>query len=290
MLINAGGVDVPDERRAVRAGDARCSGQGSLLDPRFPASTIFGNQMCDEVIESIMLALADALPDRVTAGWNQLLCTTLAGIDPRTSAPSVSLSIFMRGGPGAMRGADGFDALGFSGTPGSMRSPDMEMFELSLAALHGAVRVPPRLGGRGRVARRPRHDLELALLRARRARRDDRRRRRQRGRRSRAGALRRRAGRAERAPARHCPTAPCGSGGRRRSCTASRPARSATPATAAGAATATRSRRDPRKVLAEVRDGLLSAEKARASYGVAVLRRRAGDRRGRDGAAPARLR
>jgi N-methylhydantoinase B len=30
-----------------------------------------------------------------------------------------------------MRGADGFDALGFTGTPGSMRSPDMEMFELS---------------------------------------------------------------------------------------------------------------------------------------------------------------
>src|SRR4029077_10473142 len=72
-----------------------------------------------------------ALPDRVTAGWNQLLCTALAGVDPRTQEPSVSLSIFMRGGPGAMKGADGFDALGFSGTPGSMRSPDMEMFELS---------------------------------------------------------------------------------------------------------------------------------------------------------------
>ena len=70
-------------------------------------------------------------PDRVTAGWNQLLCTALAGVDPRTEAPSVSLSIFMRGGPGAMQGADGFDALGFTGTPGSMRSPDMEMFELS---------------------------------------------------------------------------------------------------------------------------------------------------------------
>jgi N-methylhydantoinase B len=130
MLINAGGVDVPTNE-GLFAPVKTVFREGSLLDPRFPASTIFGNQMCDEVIESIMLALADALPDRVTAGWNQLLCTTLAGIDPRTSAPSVSLSIFMRGGPGAMRGADGFDALGFSGTPGSMRSPDMEMFELS---------------------------------------------------------------------------------------------------------------------------------------------------------------
>jgi len=130
MLINAGGVDVPTNE-GLFAPMKTVFREGSLLNPRFPASSIFGNQMCDEVLESIMLALAEPLPDRVTAGWNQLLCTTLAGIDPRTSAPSVALTVFMRGGPGAMRGADGFDALGFSGTPGSMRSPDMEMFELS---------------------------------------------------------------------------------------------------------------------------------------------------------------
>jgi N-methylhydantoinase B len=130
MLLNAGGIDVPTNE-GLFAPVTTVFREGSLLNPRFPASSIFGNQMCDEVLESIMLALAEALPDRVTAGWNQLLCTTLAGIDPRTDAPSVSLSIFMRGGPGAMRGTDGFDALGFSGTPGSMRSPDMEMFELS---------------------------------------------------------------------------------------------------------------------------------------------------------------
>ena len=130
MLMNAGGIDVPTNE-GLFAPVTTVFREGSLLNPRFPASSIFGNQMCDEVLESIMLALAGALPDRVTAGWNQLLCTTLAGIDPRTGAPSVSLSIFMRGGPGAMEGADGFDALGFSGTPGSMRSPDMEMFELS---------------------------------------------------------------------------------------------------------------------------------------------------------------
>jgi N-methylhydantoinase B len=130
MLINAGGVDVPTNE-GLFAPVKTVFRDGSLLSPRFPASTIFGNQMCDEVVEAIMLALAEPLPDRVTAGWNQLLCTSQAGIDPRTGAPSVSLSIFMRGGPGAMRGSDGFDALGFSGTPGSMRSPDMEMFELS---------------------------------------------------------------------------------------------------------------------------------------------------------------
>jgi N-methylhydantoinase B len=130
MLMNAGGIDVPTNE-GLFAPVTTVFREGSLLNPRFPASSIFGNQMCDEVLESIMLALADALPDRVTAGWNQLLCTALAGVDPRNGAPNVSLTIFMRGGPGAMDGADGFDALGFTGTPGSMRSPDMEMFELS---------------------------------------------------------------------------------------------------------------------------------------------------------------
>ena len=130
MLMTAAGIDVPTNHglfEPIRT----VFREGSLLNPRFPAATIFGNQMCDEVLEAIFQALAPALPDRVTAGWNQLLCTVLAGVDPRTDAPSVTLTIFQRGGPGAMRGADGYDALGFTGTPGSMRSPDLEMFELS---------------------------------------------------------------------------------------------------------------------------------------------------------------
>ena len=157
--------------------------------------------MCDEVLESIMLALADALPDRVTAGWNQLLCTALAGVDPRTEQPSVSLSIFMRGGPGAMRGADGFDALGFSGTPGSMRSPDMEMFELSSPHFMEQYEYLPDSagagewrGGLGTISRWRFYGLdELGVTIG-----DD---AAARGRRPRARALRRRAGRAERAPA-----------------------------------------------------------------------------------------
>lgn len=130
MLITAAGVNVPTNH-GLFAPITTVFREGSLLNPRFPAATIFGNQMCDEVLEAIFTALAPALPERVTAGWNQLLCTVLAATDPRTEAPSVSLTIFQRGGPGAMHGADGFDALGFTGTPGSMRSPDMEMFELS---------------------------------------------------------------------------------------------------------------------------------------------------------------
>ena len=121
MLLNAGGDRRPDQRAACSRRCTTVFREGSLLDPRFPASTIFGNQMCDEVLESIMLALAEALPDRVTAGWNQFLCTALAGIDPRTDAPSVSLLDLHARRPGRDARRDGYDALGFTGTPGSMR-------------------------------------------------------------------------------------------------------------------------------------------------------------------------
>lgn len=130
MLIAAGGVVIPTNQ-GLFAPLSTVFREGSLLNPRFPAATIFGNQMCDEVLEAIMTALADALPDRVTAGWNQFICTSLNGTDPRTDAPFVTLTVFQRSGPGAMRGTDGWDAFGFTGTAGQMRSPDPEMFEMT---------------------------------------------------------------------------------------------------------------------------------------------------------------
>lgn len=123
--------------------------EGSLLNPCFPAATIFGNQMCDEVLESIMMALAPVLPDRVTAGWNQLICLSLAGVDPRTAKPFVTLTSFTKGGPGATKGCNGWDALGFTGTAGRMRSQDMEVFELNSPHVVESYEYLPDSAGAG---------------------------------------------------------------------------------------------------------------------------------------------
>lgn len=130
MLIAAGGVVVPTNQGLFNPVHTVFR-KGSLFNPRFPAATVFGNQMCDEIVECVMAALADALPDRVTAGWTKFLSAILHGEDPRTGDPFVTLTVFQRNGPGAMRGHDGWDALGFTGTAGQMRSPDPEMFELT---------------------------------------------------------------------------------------------------------------------------------------------------------------
>jgi N-methylhydantoinase B len=130
MLLAAGGIDITPNH-GLFAPVHTVFRQGSLLNPNFPAASIFGNQMCDEVVESIMMALTPVLPDRVTAGWNQALGTAYTGVDPRTGEWTIFFGSFQRGGPGAMQGADGFDALGFTGAVGQMRSPDIEMYEIT---------------------------------------------------------------------------------------------------------------------------------------------------------------
>jgi N-methylhydantoinase B len=110
MLLSASGVSIPTNA-GLFAPVHVVFREGSMINPRFPAATVFGNQLCDEVLESIMTALADPLADRVCAGWNQFLPSALSGIDPRTGQIFVDLILFSRGGTGAMQGTDGYDAL-----------------------------------------------------------------------------------------------------------------------------------------------------------------------------------
>ena len=136
-----------DERGPVRAGARRSSARARCSNPRFPASSIFGNQMCDEVLESIMLALADALPDRVT---RRLEPAPLHGARrhrpahrrrrrSRSRSSCAAARARCRAPTASTRSAS-------RGTPGSMRSPDMEMFELSTPHFMEQYEYLARLG------------------------------------------------------------------------------------------------------------------------------------------------
>ncbi|WP_345451841.1 hydantoinase B/oxoprolinase family protein [Arthrobacter gyeryongensis] len=130
MLMASGDINIPTNQGLFEP-IKTIFREGSVLNPRFPAATVFGNQMCDEVVECIMTALAGILPDRVSAGWNKYMCTSTNGVDPRTNEEFGTLTVFQRTGPGGVQGTDGWDALGFTGTAGQMRAPDPEMFELT---------------------------------------------------------------------------------------------------------------------------------------------------------------
>lgn len=104
--------------------------EGTILNAKFPAATTFGNHLCPPTADAIIRALAPAIPERVTAGWNQLLCGLVTGHDPRKNSPYVDiLFLGMKGGSGGTYGFDGYDHIGMIDASGGVLDQDYEMFE-----------------------------------------------------------------------------------------------------------------------------------------------------------------
>jgi N-methylhydantoinase B len=105
--------------------------EGSIVNPSFPAATVYGNQMVDHVFDAIMRALAPAAPERVTTGWCWELAGAWTGRQPDGTEPYVELGFFMeKGGGGATSRTDGYDGIGFVGCAGTLAAQDPEMLEL----------------------------------------------------------------------------------------------------------------------------------------------------------------
>ncbi|OFY87881.1 MAG: hydantoin utilization protein B [Bacteroidetes bacterium RIFCSPLOWO2_12_FULL_35_15] len=104
--------------------------EGTILNARYPAATTFGNHLCPQVADSIFKALSKAVPTRITAGWNHLLCSLFTGNHPRTNRKYVDICFLgMKGGSGAMLGDDGYDHIGMIDASGGVLDQDYEMYE-----------------------------------------------------------------------------------------------------------------------------------------------------------------
>lgn len=128
MLINPGS-DIAQNEGLFSSFDVHFP-KGSILNPHFPAATLFGNQISDVLLEAIMLALQQAVPDEATATWAKATPSVFTGWDPRKQAPYFDFGFLVKGGQGALKGYDGFDGIGFSGSAGAMISQDPEMMEI----------------------------------------------------------------------------------------------------------------------------------------------------------------
>jgi len=105
--------------------------EGSMLNPRFPAATMFGNHLTDQISTAIFDALAPALPERVTAPWNAMFAIAAVGFNDRTQQPFVDILFnALKGGGGATHGADGYDHIGLLLCGGGLLAQDPEMFEM----------------------------------------------------------------------------------------------------------------------------------------------------------------
>jgi N-methylhydantoinase B len=104
--------------------------EGTILNAGYPKATTFGNHLCPPNADAIQRALAPVLPDRVTAGWNNLLCSLTTGIDPLKNERYVDIGFMgLKGGSGAMQGTDGYDHIGMIDASGGVLDQDYEMFE-----------------------------------------------------------------------------------------------------------------------------------------------------------------
>ena len=104
--------------------------QGTILNASYPKATTFGNHLCPPNADAIQRALAPVMPERVTAGWNNLLCSLTTGIDPGKNEKYVDIGFMgLKGGSGAMRGTDGYDHIGMIDASGGVLDQDYEMFE-----------------------------------------------------------------------------------------------------------------------------------------------------------------
>lgn len=105
--------------------------RGSILNPEFPAATGFGNHLTDQIGAVVMKALFQAMPERVTAGWNPLLCVMLSGYDSKRNRHFADMLInACKGGSGAACGYDGWSHLGLIGGGGGITAQDPELFEM----------------------------------------------------------------------------------------------------------------------------------------------------------------
>jgi N-methylhydantoinase B len=105
--------------------------EGTVVNAREPAPvtgcTIASAQA---IIEASWMALAQAVPERVDAGWARWCAPATMGFNPRTGRPFGDIHFMCKGGGGASKGIDGWDHLGTVVCAGGLRAPDPELHEL----------------------------------------------------------------------------------------------------------------------------------------------------------------
>jgi N-methylhydantoinase B len=147
MLVDP---DLPHNEGALRPIRVRIP-RGTILNADFPAATTFGNTLAGPHSDAIFRALAPAVPDRVSAGWNRMLGMTLTGTDPRRGGRFVDiLFLALKGGSGAVQGCDGYDHIGLINTAGGILAQDYEMFEVHTPCRLERHEYLPDSGGAGR--------------------------------------------------------------------------------------------------------------------------------------------
>jgi len=107
--------------------------KGTCVNPEFPAPvTLCTCSMTECIFEAILLALAPAIPQWITAAHGKSIVYGFTGINPRTKRAFASIDFFGdAGGSGGTEGYDGWEEGGPSHCMGQLRQPDPEIWEIT---------------------------------------------------------------------------------------------------------------------------------------------------------------
>ena len=122
-------ADVPKNEGSMRPVSV-VAPEGLIVNAQPPAPVCMSTNHCaEEIVEAIFIALAQAVPEAVTAGYSRRLRYAITGIDPRTDRKFIWHFFMARGGGGAAHGTDGWNGVGEINVVGGIRSPSVEITE-----------------------------------------------------------------------------------------------------------------------------------------------------------------
>ena len=125
--------DLPKNEGTFRSVEIRLP-EGTLVNARAPApmtmNTVF---VAHEIIHAMWKALAQALPDRASAGWSKAVHAVTAGLKDEDGKGGGSRYVMYQwaGAPagGGVEGRDGFHLIGHLITLGGLTLPNLETYE-----------------------------------------------------------------------------------------------------------------------------------------------------------------
>jgi N-methylhydantoinase B len=103
---------------------------GTIVHPNPPAPvTLSTNHCAQEIMESIIKAVAPACPDRAIAGWGRRFRIAIKGVNPRTRRAFIWHMFHARPGGGATAVGDGWETAGEGQAAGGIKFGSVEVAE-----------------------------------------------------------------------------------------------------------------------------------------------------------------
>ncbi|MCK8787022.1 hydantoinase B/oxoprolinase family protein [Roseomonas sp. NAR14] len=111
--------------------------------------TLCTNHSGQEILEAVLLAMANACPERAMAGWGKRFRIAITGRDPRRGRPFVWHLFHARPGGGASPAGDGWPCAGEWGVVGGIKFGSVEMAEARFPLFFERHEIHPGSGGDG---------------------------------------------------------------------------------------------------------------------------------------------